>query len=1042
MRYLLLTLMSLLFLGTMAQDLTADTMTYKGKLYYVYPYQFEWEKTYRGRYHQENTEIPPIFDSLPTGDYLMLHAFKPTFRNRWKNKHGKLKPIVGAEFRIEQGKLNGKATYYYYDGQKRKEGSFYNGLKDGEWIFIKTYYDYSKKKSVPYLAAIYTYNKGVEEGLQKELNENEKPTEEYIKKGDGFIDYYKVYYPNGQIHLELHADSVTQLNKNSLWPLNFAGQLLYDTAVHKIDFEKMTKEQHKKYMKKHRYTFSFSYTDFENDYYLSDYYQGYLVPTGIPFVVYHENGEVMARFSDFNPTDRFALNFDTIYNPLGRPAVIKVPLTDSVDHPRFRLDYYQADRVLKRQTYYVLDSTFEYKEYRRDKLIGDKMQTKSANYSYFYSNDWSGKRLDSLYLISISNKYDQIDSSYMSPKIPDKIFVNSLDSTSGHRRYFTILKHDSAMSKYKITVDFGRVSVDGFYHCDSARYPLEVLTIKDVLSRFTGYENNYHYSDEEEESYSKIRQREYLDSVHIYLDKKPYTGTIIVSQNKLKEPITINENEIICNYNRNLSFVSTSSYTPKFKLTVKVKNGQILSINDKGKKFESNYTFKNNMPHGKSTGYHKRRGKERLAFEINTNEGYYHGDAKLFAYRKKKMQKDDKKYFLIQSQRYSNGLLVDTHAVYYPNGTYEYVGVCNKKGEYHGDFVNYYRDGGISFYRHFKNDLLDSVLFEINELGDTVQKGFYVKGKEEGQQFKELYDYQNGVYVYRLWSNYHQGRLQGDLKLFDSYNTLRLELKIDSGYSNNGEYSYLNIETILNDWSSDLAFTGEVNVYHPNGKKYLNGKTKVTIDTLDQGNFSYGMQKVGTWTYNNTVERKIAELEFVKEAQLVFGADTLTGIANYKAFYPDGSTKYIGILQYEDTRLNCATDIQESDFVASYNIYINKEGDTLVQNGTGKLQLYNIDDNVNAEGQIINGKKNGWWKYYNDEGKLIEVGQYVNGEKHGRWLSGDLTGINYLDPQCFQSEQEKEKQQEREKFKISIHEEIYEDGERVSEQVYEFTRTK
>jgi antitoxin component YwqK of YwqJK toxin-antitoxin module len=267
---------------------------------------------------------------------------------------------------------------------------------------------------------------------------------------------------------------------------------------------------------------------------------------------------------------------------------------------------------------------------------------------------------------------------------------------------------------------------------------------------------------------------------------------------------------------------------------------------------------------------------------------------------------------------------------------------------------------------------------------------------------------------------------------------LRLELKIDSGEVN----SYLNEETILNEWSGALAFTGEANLYHPNGKKYLNGRMEMGIDTMPDKSHSYYMSKVGVWTYNNTGERKIAELDFVKDAKLIFGTDTITGTANYKAFYPDGSTKYIGVLQFEDTRLNCATDIQESDFVATYSTFIGKEGDTLVKNGSGKLMLFNIDDNVSAEGDIKNGKRNGWWRFYNDEGKLIEVGQYIDGEKDGRWLSGDLTGINYLDPQCFQNEEEKQEQQEREKYRISIQEFIYSNGEVVSEQYYQFTRTK
>ena len=187
MRIILLSLITLLFVNVSAQELATDTITHKGKSCYVYPYNFEWKKPYRGRkYFQENADIPPIFDSLPSGNYVMLHAFKPTFRNKRKNKRGKLKPIVGAEFSVENGKLNGKVVYYDYNGQKRKEGYFKNGLKDGEWLYISSYYSIEKKKEVPYLSGICSFKDGLEEGLQKELNAIGKPVEEYIKKGKGF----------------------------------------------------------------------------------------------------------------------------------------------------------------------------------------------------------------------------------------------------------------------------------------------------------------------------------------------------------------------------------------------------------------------------------------------------------------------------------------------------------------------------------------------------------------------------------------------------------------------------------------------------------------------------------------------------------------------------------------------------------------------------------------------------------------------------------------------------------------------------------------
>jgi len=1037
MRIILLSLITLLFVNVSAQELATDTITHKGKSCYVYPYNFEWKKPYRGRkYFQENADIPPIFDSLPSGNYVMLHAFKPTFRNKRKNKRGKLKPIVGAEFSVENGKLNGKVVYYDYNGQKRKEGYFKNGLKDGEWLYISSYYSIEKKKEVPYLSGICSFKDGLEEGLQKELNAIGKPVEEYIKKGKGFVKYYKVFYRNnGQTFIDVRADSVTELNRIGLWPLQFAGSLVYDTAVTVIDFSKMTPKQLKQYRK--TYGYKRFYDNYDNDYYINNYYSGYQIPSEIPFVAYHENGEVLGRFSGVSSLDKWSLQFDTIYNPLKKPALIKVPLPDSNDHVRFRLDYYKPTGALVKQTYYVLDSMGEYKNYRRDKVVDGKMQMLKADFSYFYSSDWKGKKLDSLYLLSVEKStYGSTTTfEYMSPKIPFKKFVNEVDSATGFKKYYTILKYDTSVFQYKITADLGRISVHGFYHCDTSQ--MAVLRLENVLNRFLLGDEEAYYEEEEVEQYRTV-----LDSMQLFVDGKAFTGNVIASYGKGEEAFTFKDGNVLFDVNARIGLIEFGVYGPDFKLTIAFKNGRIQSINDKGKKFESNFTFNNNMGDGKSTGYIKKGGKKRLAFEINTIDGQYHGVAKSYAYMRKKQEKDDQKYYLSHLQHFNSGVAIDTHAYYYPDGTFERLNVYNQKGELNGNNINFYRDGSISWFSNYVDGKLEGILYEINGIGDTVTKGFFIGGLEEGKYHQEHYDYEQEIYDFRLTCAYHKGKLNGDLTLKDSYNTLRLELKIDSGYPNGGSFNYINEQTILNDWRSDLAFTGEVNVYHPNGKKYLNGRMLMATDTLPGGAYSYGTNKVGVWTYYNTVERKVAELNFVNDAQLVFGADTLFGTAYYKAFYPNGSIKYLGVLNYEDTRLNCATDIQESDFVATYSTFLSAEGDTLVKNGTGNLKLYNLDGNVIAEGDVKNGLKNGWWKTYNDEGKLIEVGQYINDQKDGRWLSGDLTGINYLDPQCFENEEKKQEKQELEKDRIEIEEIIYDKGEELSSQSYEFTRTR
>ncbi len=1007
-----------------AQNLKTDTIIIKGKLYYLYPYKFEWNQNYEGEStYQGNDEIPPVLDSLPTGDYVMLHAAKNTWRNRWKKRRGTLKPMIGAEFRVDSGKLNGKVVYFDYQGKKTREGNFHNGLKHGEWLYISKYYDPLTKSQKPYLSSMNWYNNGVEEGLQKTFYVNGDVELEYYKLGDSFEKYYKRYHENGQIELEAYADSATTIGNESPWILSM-NTFLYDTAQFE-DQRIFTKKEWRKHRRNMRLRHIYSN---ENIYdYSYDDYRSYSYPEVVPFKIYHYNGELLGKFSAYSENDEDAMQFDTLYNPLGRPALVKIPLPDTVNHSRYRLDIYKPNRTLFSQKYYITDSAGVYRKYRNDYLENGKMQTDFANYSYFFEEDFNKKRKDSLFLFSIESEYGVLDSVFVCPNFNDKKFVHRTDSATGYRKYSRVITFDSAY-QYVRVAEFGRVAVHGYYHNDTNETPLLRVTSAHAIS---GHSYDYSIKD--------------MDSLRLYVDGKPFTGEVKVIRGNGKEAFKI-KNEVLT-YDRNAHLSLIERYYGGGKIKAKFVNGQMERLESKGYKYHNIYTFKNNKAQGVVKGYEKSKGnsgikKFRLAFEIPVKDGLYNGTARQWdsrSYRTTSL-KGSKAYFLSKEQHFTNGLPTDTAKEFMSNGGMYELKVYNSKGQLHGDNIEYHTDGAYKLFVNYQNGKKEGPLFVTTDLHDTIAKAFFVNGKKEGVYFREYYDRESAMFDHKMTVHFHEGKLLGDITLKDSYNTLRLEIKVDSGVVYD-RYAYIDEKELLNKWSEELAFTGEVTVFHPNGKNYANGRMIMKVDSGDGYHYKY-MNKTGMWTYYNTVGRKVASLNFKDTVDLVFGTDTVSGVAEYEAFYDNGKTKYIGILNYEDVRLNCATDIQESDFVGTYKTFLSESGDTLVKNGTGSLKLFDAHGKVKEEGNLLNGKRTGWWKEYNEEGVLISVGQYVNDNRDGRWLFGDLTGVNYLDAQCFQSEEVKQAQQEAQKMSIEIEETIYKDGDEMSNQVFEFTRSE
>lgn len=121
-------------------------------------------------------------------------------------------------------------------------------------------------------------------------------------------------------------------------------------------------------------------------------------------------------------------------------------------------------------------------------------------------------------------------------------------------------------------------------------------------------------------------------------------------------------------------------------------------------------------------------------------------------------------------------------------------------------------------------------------------------------------------------------------------------------------------------------------------------------------------------------------------------------------YLPNGSLYYSASVEKEESDMDCESLITIPAIVPK-DIYFDVQPQKyLIKNDTWVyLKQYRQNTNLYAEGWYnLSGQyKDSVWKFYSKSGVLNEIGKYQKNIKEGRWLSGNLTGINYLDNACF-----------------------------------------
>lgn len=188
---------------------------------YNFPVDIEMAERFPYAYYDNNirssnsqlfeTEIPPIYDKIPDGDYIQYYKRLPY-------RHGDTLKFnyeaIAAKFHIEENQLHGPAVYYHYNGDTSKYGNYELGLKQGEWKAFTHYFDVDnlQKNSddidqikLPLQSATTNFNKGLEQGTYV-LNSygyysdgKQYLTKEIIDKKEGLAHGNYELTRNGQI---------------------------------------------------------------------------------------------------------------------------------------------------------------------------------------------------------------------------------------------------------------------------------------------------------------------------------------------------------------------------------------------------------------------------------------------------------------------------------------------------------------------------------------------------------------------------------------------------------------------------------------------------------------------------------------------------------------------------------------------------------------------------------------------------------------------------------------------------------------------------
>lgn len=396
----------------------------------------------------------------------------------------------------------------------------------------------------------------------------------------------------------------------------------------------------------------------------------------------------------------------------------------------------------------------------------------------------------------------------------------------------------------------------------------------------------------------------------------------------------------------------------------------------------------------------------------------------------------------IEYQYYRDGKMDGTSVKKTNQGQVEYI-LNYSKGMLDGPCMKLSENETPLLKLNFKNDTLNGIYecFNINyELTDITN---FKNGLPHGKYFK--YEYRNQS------DNESSNSLSTNVNFCKERKINTIELEFNNGYLvNTGKYYHC--DGIL---KAQVTYDSKDSIriinFKRNNKKYTyfdlsnsyepateDNHTRYVRTTLEiqprsslfyssiyfgfypnlPGNYMYfyksGIRsqegkvgkdglKTGWWKFWNENGILMKEILYEKGtiANPLNPKDSIHYTGKIIGYHPNGKFMMDGYVLDENFKYECVQDEEMAYQDVFYSRFVDENGIETFKGYSGMVRDYHINGNKREEGMMLNGLRNGLWKTYESNGNLGSIGYYKNGKKDGSWLYGDLSGIGFVDNQCF-----------------------------------------